>query len=176
MPGWLFPALLIFLLRITDITLYTLRIRMVMRGMRVWAWIFGFMQAIVYVTAIRAVLSDMGNWSKMIGYALGFATGLVIGLTLEDRLGLGFTHYRIISPGFGLLIASNLRKANFAVTEVSAKGLNGVVQVLHCNVLHKHDREVERIIIDTDPDAFVTAENIRRIDHGFWRTKSNADA
>lgn len=175
MPEWLSPALLIFSLRVTDMTLYTLRIRMVMRGMRMWAWIFGFMQAIVYVTAIRAVLSDMGNFSKMIGYALGFATGLVVGLTLEDRLGIGFTHYRIISSGYGLLVATNLRAANFAVTEVSANGLKGAVEVLHCSVLHKYNKEVERIIIDTDPDAFITAENIRQIDHGFWRQKNKVN-
>ncbi len=97
MIEFLSPVLIIFSLRIVDISFYTIRILMVMRGRKGLAWIFAFFQASVYVIALRFVLSDLGNWGKTLGYAAGFATGLVVGMAIEERLAIGYSHLRIIS-------------------------------------------------------------------------------
>src|SRR3990172_2723739 len=55
-------ALFIFILRMLDIAVYTMRVAMVMRGRKAHAWMFGFIQAIVFVSAIRAVLIGLDNW------------------------------------------------------------------------------------------------------------------
>ena len=48
----LLGAGLIFALRVSDMTLDTLRVLVVMRGRRKIAWVLGFFQALIFVIAI----------------------------------------------------------------------------------------------------------------------------
>lgn len=151
-----------------DISLYTLRIMMVVRGRKSMAWLFGFCQAFIYVIALRAVLADMGDWGKVLGYAAGFATGIVVGMWLEGRLAIGYTHLRTISCGRGTALAERLRAEGYAVTEVSGQGKDGMVTVLNCSIRRRNTPEVVRIIQEVDAEAFITAEAVRSVRRGFW--------
>jgi len=151
-----------------DVTLYTVRILMVMRGRKGMAWLFGFCQSIVFVTALRAVLTDATNWGKIIGYSAGFATGVISGMWIEERMALGYTHFRIISPRLGAALCDRLRQVGYAVTEVPAQGKDGMVSLLNLSVQRRKTAQVEQIIQAIDPDAFITAEAINSVRHGFW--------
>lgn len=165
----LLSGLSIFLLRIVDISLYTLRINMVMRGHKGLAWLFALFQSLVFVYALRVVLTGMDNWYNVIGYSAGFATGLVVGMILEDRLAIGFTHLRITSSGRGAAITERLRQAGFAVTEVAGSGRDGAVMLLNCSVLRKDAPQVIGLTSQVDPEAFITTENVRSVRKGFWQ-------
>lgn len=162
------PAITIFALRVVDITLYTMRLMMVTRGRKKLAWLFAFFQSMVYVTALRAIINDMGNWMKILGYATGFATGLVVGMALEGRLGIGNVHLNIVSPRRGQKLAGELRAAGFGVTELPGKGKDGTVDILLCDVRRRQLPAVRKIIQEIDPNAFITAEMIRMVLGGFW--------
>jgi len=168
MIEFLISALTLFLLRLVDISLYTLRIMMVVRGRKRMAWVFGFFQSIVFITALRAVLSDLGNWGKILGYAAGFATGVVLGMWIEGRLAIGYTHLRVISPRRGAELAEQLRQAGYAVTEVSGQGKDGMVSLLNCSVLRRKAPGAINLVEQIDPEAFVTAEAVRAVRRGFW--------
>jgi len=172
---WL-SGLSIFFLRVVDVSLYTVRLMMVVRGRRALAWIFAFCQSVVFVSALRAVLSDLDNWAKILGYSAGFATGILSGMWLEGRLAVGYTHLRIISPRRGAELAERLRSAGFAVTEISAMGRDGAVNLLSCSVLRKDTQPVVALIQQIDPDAFVTAESVREVTGGFWRRRKPSTA
>jgi len=167
MYSFITAALLIFILRMVGITFSTLRLLMVVRGRKIQAWIFGFSQTMVYIVALGWVLSDIGNWTKFLGYAMGFATGLVVGMILENRLAIGYTNIRIVSPNRGIETAQGLRKQGYGVTEVSARGQDGAVSILHCSVLRKYEKQIKAAIADLDPEAFITAENVYLVQHGF---------
>ncbi|HSO27208.1 MAG TPA: DUF5698 domain-containing protein [Anaerolineales bacterium] len=153
-------ALLIFGLRVVDISLYTLRIVMVADGYKRLAWIFAFLQATVYVNALRIVFSDLGNWPKVIGYALGFATGLVVGMIIEQRLAIGHRYLRIISPTRGDQIAERLRADGFGVTEIPGKGLEGVVDIITTSARRREINKIVAMVDEIDETAFITAEKI----------------
>jgi uncharacterized protein YebE (UPF0316 family) len=161
-------GLLIFALRIVDISFYTLRILMVVRGRKGLAWLFALCQSFTFVYALRSVLSEMNNLYNIIGYAAGFATGLVVGMTIEGKLAIGYTHLRIISPGKGAAICEKLREHGFAVTEIAARGRDGAVAMLSCNVLRKQASRAIALIAAVDGEAFITAENVRSMQKGFW--------
>lgn len=162
------PALLIFSLRIIDVSLYTMRIMMVMRGRKALAWVFAICQSMVFVTAITSVISDIGNWAKVVGYAAGFATGNVVGMLIEQRLAIGFSHLRIVSSGYGIEIAEQLRNAGFGVTEISGLGKDGMVEMISCSVQRRKTKEALAIVDQIDQAAYVTVENIRSYSKGFW--------
>lgn len=155
-------------MRIIDISLYILRFMMVMRGRKVLAWTFGFSQAMVYIIAMSVVLTNLGNWFNMVGYAAGFATGIVVGMWVEGKLAMGHLHLRIVSQGHGDEIAESLRLGGFGVTEIPAWGKDGMVNLLNCNVLRKEESRVVRMVEDLDDNAFITAEDIRHVERGFW--------
>lgn len=162
-------ALFIFFLRIIDVTLMTLRMLMVVRGRKLLSWVFGFAQAVVFVLALRQVLTDINNWLNLIGYAAGFATGNVVGIVIEEKIAIGHTHLRIISTEHGSEVAERLRAAGFAATEIAGCGMNGPVTLINCSVLRKSVEEVRRLVEETDPQAMITAEDVRPVRRGFWR-------
>jgi uncharacterized protein YebE (UPF0316 family) len=166
----LLPAFFIFCMRVIDISLYVLRINMVSRGRKKQAWVFAFLQSLVFLLAIRAVFSDLNNWTKMLAYAAGFATGNVVGMMLENRLAIGHLHLRIITCGYGEEISSVLRDQGFAVTEVSGNGLEGSVAYLNCNVMRRDFELVTNTVENIDEEAFITAQDVRPIWRGFWHT------
>jgi uncharacterized protein YebE (UPF0316 family) len=165
----LLGAAFIFALRVCDMSLDTLRVMFVMRGRKPIAWILGFFQATIFVVAFTYVLNDVQNPINVIGYAAGFATGNVIGMSIEERLAVGHIHLRIISPHRGAEIAERLREDGYAVTEVSARGKDGMVTVLNCNVKRKRMDQVDRVVTQIDDEAFLTAEDVSPIWRGFWR-------
>jgi uncharacterized protein YebE (UPF0316 family) len=166
--AWL-AAAGIFALRVSDMTFDTLRLLFVMRGRKGFAWVLGFCQSVIFVIAITSVLSNLGNPLNILGYAAGFATGNVIGIWIEERLAIGFVHLEIISPRRGVILAEKLRQAGYAVTEIPARGRDGMVSLLSCNVRRRQVLGVEQIVHATDAEAFVISEEVRPIRRGFWR-------
>jgi len=160
---------LIFLLRVMDMTLDTLRVLVVMRGRKPLAWVLGFFQALIFVLAISSVLKDLDNVLNIIGYAAGFATGNVVGMWIEERLAIGHMNLSIVSSRLGAAIAEKMRLEGFAVTEVPARGKDGTVTMLNCSVLRKNVQQVHALVNEIDPSAFITAEDVRPVRRGFWR-------
>jgi uncharacterized protein YebE (UPF0316 family) len=165
---WL-AALFIFGIRVLEMTLDTLRVLFILRGRRIVAWFVGFGQSLLFVVAITTVLQNLDNLASILGYAGGFATGVVVGMFIEERLAIGFTHMRVISSRRGAAIAEQLREEGYAVTEVPARGRDGAVTLLSCNVLRRHADKMMKTINEIDSAAFVTAEEVRPIRRGFWR-------
>jgi uncharacterized protein YebE (UPF0316 family) len=166
--AWL-AALAIFGLRVTDMTLDTLRMLFVVRGRKAVAWTLGFVQSAVFVVAITSVLANLNNPLTVLGYAAGFATGNVVGMLIEGRLAVGHIHLSIISSSRGVALAQALREAGYAVTEIPARGKDGMVHLLSVSVLRKDVARAEGIIHLADEHAFITSEDVRPIRHGFWR-------
>ena len=168
LDAWL-AAGLVFSLRVCDMSLDTLRVLFVMRGRKKSAWVLGFFQSSIFILAIGAVLTDLNNPLKILGYAAGFATGNVVGMLIEERLAIGHVQLRIVSPRFGSAIAEKLRAEEFAVTEIPARGRDGMVTLLSCSVLRKNIDKVHKIVNQVDETAFISAEDVRPVRRGFWR-------
>ncbi len=160
---------LIFLLRVGDMSLDTMRVLFVMRGRKGIAWVLGFFQSSIFVIAISSVLSHLDNPLNILGYAAGFATGNVVGMWIEGRLAVGHVQLSIVSSSLGAAIADRMRSEGFAITEIPARGKNGVVTLLSCSVLRKEVQLVHKIVNEVDENAFTTAEDVRTVRHGFWR-------
>jgi uncharacterized protein YebE (UPF0316 family) len=166
--AWL-SAGLIFLLRVADMSLDTLRLLFVMRGKKKISWVLGFVQSAIFLLAIGKVLTQVNNPLNIIGYAAGFATGNVVGMLIEEKIAIGHILISIISPRRGSAIVTHLRQNGYAVTELSGRGKDGMVSIINCSVLRKQVDAIHQLINEIDPEAFITAEDVRPIRHGFWR-------
>lgn len=160
---------MIFILRVFNMALDTVRMLAVMRGMKPLAWILGFFQTALFVLALGGVVNNLDNPLNTIAYSMGFATGNVIGMMVEKRLAFGYVNITVMSPARGHMIAETLRKKGHAVTEIPARGKDGAVEILECSVQRKFAKEVQDIALDSDPEAFITSRDIQRIWRGYWR-------
>ena len=171
-PTVLLTTLLIFVVRVASIAMDTLRFMLTMRGKQGIAWVLGFVESALYVVTIGVVLSDLSNVLYMIGYAAGFATGNVVGMAIERRLAIGFSHLKIITKQHGLAVAEALRKMDYAVTEIPARGKDGSVSLCDLSVRRKDIPAIEKLALEVDPEAFITVEDITPLRSGYWGTGS----
>ena len=168
-PAVLLLAAGIFFLRIGDMSLDTIRMLFVIRGRKSLAWVLGFAQSLLFVVAIGSVLTNLNNVFTILAYAAGFATGNVVGMLIEERMAIGYLQFTIISSNRGAVIAEQLRKSGHAVTEIPARGKNGTVTMLQTNVKRKDMDNIETIVLEADPEAFVTLDEVRPVRRGYWR-------
>lgn len=170
MADLILAALLVFILRVTDVSLDTLRLLFVMRGRKFLAAAIGATQAAIFIIAVAGVLTRPLNAFTIAGYALGFGTGILLGMTIEERLAIGFMMFRVYSPAHGKEIADALRAAGHAVTEFFAHGREGEMTVVNCAVLRKEANNARKIILQVDRDAFITLDEVRPLQRGYFRT------
>lgn len=166
--AWLI-ALSIFLARTVNIALDTLRFMFTLREKRWLSWGLGFIQSVIFVLVIGSVLTNLENPLNIIGYSAGFATGNVLGMAIEKRLAIGYTHFNIISRNRSTEIADALRDAGFGVTEIPARGRESSFMLIDCRVRRKHSDDVESLVLEIDSEAFITAEDVVPKRSGIWR-------
>ncbi len=162
-------GLFVFAMRVTDMSLDTLRLLFMMRGRKLYAGLIGAIQAAVFILAVSAVLRGPLNAWTVTGYALGFGTGVILGMLAEERLAIGYGIFRVYSPARGLAVAKALREAGHAATEFTAQGKEGAVTVVNAIVARKDIPKVRLIIEKVDPGAFVTLDEARPLQHGYFR-------
>ena len=162
-------GLFVFFMRLTDMSLDTLRLLFVMRGRKLLAGAIGATQAAVFILAVSAVLSGPLNVFTVTGYALGFGAGVILGMFVEERLAIGFAMLRVYSPGSGKAIAMALRAAGYAVTEIEAHGKEGAMVVVNCVIARRDISPVRNIIDKVDASAFVTIDQAHSLQRGYFR-------
>jgi uncharacterized protein YebE (UPF0316 family) len=158
----------ILLLRTTDITMATLRTFSVARGRRLTAWLIGFLQAFLFITAVSAVLTQLENLLNILAFAAGYATGNVLGITIDGMLAPGKSLLRIYSSTRGEELAQTLRSLGHGATLVSGQGQDGTVSMIYCYVPRRWVRKIKQRAIALDPQAYLSVENVRQI-RGGWR-------
>ena len=156
----LIAALSIFLLRLLDQTLGTLRILYVNKGKPLFGAILGFIESAIWVVAISQVIQDLNDPFLIFGYALGFAAGTIMGSYIENTIAIGDIVVRIFVPkdSDSEKVAKELRINGLGVTIINGEGMQGEVTIAWCVTPRKRLKEVMRIISEITPDAYVTTE------------------
>lgn len=164
-------ALLIFALRIVDVSLDTMRVIFAIRGRRGLAAVLGFCMALVWIFAVGNAVKHVDSILHILGYAGGYAAGTFVGITIERMVAYGVSMVRIISAHGGVEIAHALRERGYGVTEVAGYGREGRVEVLFAAVNRSHLDDVMGIVNRWDDGAFVTIEEPKDIRGGLLRTR-----
>jgi uncharacterized protein YebE (UPF0316 family) len=162
-------VLIILLLRVIGVTLATFRVLIMMRGQKLLSAFIGFFEVLVYVLAIGEVVNNLSNVWNLLGYCLGFALGTLIGMSLEERLALGYATIRIVSRFNGQRIAEVIREEGHGATVEWGQGKEGTVGMVYITVRRKHVDAILKLADSQDPEAFVTIGETRSIRRGYMR-------
>ena len=150
-------ALLIFVLRLIDQSLTTVRALVVSKNPVLGAFI-GLVESAIWILAVSQVIKDINDPVLIAAYAFGFAGGTLLGIQLEKFIGIGSAVVRVFSPSKSARVAKKLRKKGFMVTEINAKGRDGAVTISWCIVTRRKLSKVLSIIRSINPDAYVTTD------------------
>ena len=97
LPVWGLAAL-VFLLRVVDVSIGTMRTIVVVNGRIRLSVALGFVEVLIWITAISQVILRLHESPILVfAYAGGFAAGNAVGILLERRLALGQCVVRMIS-------------------------------------------------------------------------------
>ena len=154
--------LLIFCARISDVSINTIRIIYVLGGRRWTATILGFFESLIWLMAIRQIFEHMDNWICYVAYPGGFATGIFVGMIIEERIAYGKVIVRIITRRDISELLQFLTKNNFRYTHVNAIGPDGHENLVF-TVLQRESLEMLLATLkDILPSAFYTVEKVNR--------------
>jgi uncharacterized protein YebE (UPF0316 family) len=167
----LIESLLIVLLRLTDVSIGTVRIILLTRGSRWRASGIGFVETLIWVFAVTLVLQDLNDPVRMVAYAAGFGLGTLLGVTIERWLAIGTVLVQAVAPVSSPSSAVRLRAEGFRVTELNGEGLEGGVRLVISVVPRRKVARVVELIETVNPSAFVTTEDVAMPQ--VWRRSSS---
>jgi uncharacterized protein YebE (UPF0316 family) len=165
---WVILPLLVFLARVVDVTLGTLRIIFTSRGKRHLAPLLGFVEVFIWVSVIAEITRGTHNLVAYLAYSGGFAVGNYVGMFIEDKLAIGLLVVRAIVPDHVQSLTKKLHEKGYGVTSVNAQGSLGPVKLIYTVVMRKDLPKVAGIIQDAHPNAFFTVEELRSAEHGVF--------
>lgn len=165
---WIILPLLIFLARILDVSLQTIRIMFVSRGQRILAPLLGFFEVLIWIIAIGQIMQNLNNVFCYLAYAGGFASGTFIGIWLEERLAYGKVVLRIITRTEADELVRSLGKKGFGVTSIDATGRRGRVKIIYTVINRSDIDRVVREIETYNPRAFYSIEDTRFVNEGIF--------
>ncbi|MCS7004973.1 MAG: DUF2179 domain-containing protein [Cytophagales bacterium] len=158
---WIVVPSLIFLARLADVSINTVRVMLMSSGGKQLAPALGFFEAFIWLIAIGQIMQNVGSILSYIAYAGGFATGIWVGIRIEERLAIGKVIVRIITAKPAHQLIDELRKRNFGLTNVEGEGAYGKVNIIFTIVERKKLEQVIALIQNYNPNAFYTIENVR---------------
>jgi uncharacterized protein YebE (UPF0316 family) len=151
-------ALLIFLLRIGDVSAATLRVIFLVNGRRGPATVLAFCESAIWILAISRVFGHLDQWQNMVGYACGYAAGTLVGISLDQFIGIGKAVVRIFTKDPGPHLRDRLAGEGFGVTTFVGEGVSGPVQELIVVIPRRRRKALVRHVHEIDPAAFITVE------------------
>jgi uncharacterized protein YebE (UPF0316 family) len=165
---WVVIPLLIALARIIDVTLGTMRIIYISRGMKFLAPLFGFFEILVWLVAIGQIMKNLNNPVYYLAYAVGFAVGNLLGIFVEERLAVGRVILRIITQKDATELVKHLRSSGYGVTAVNAEGAKGPVKLLFTVIDRDKTESVVESVQTFNPKAFYSIEDGRLVREGIF--------
>lgn len=161
--------LFIFIAKIFEVSLMTLRTVLITRGEKVYGAIIGFFEVTIWLYLVNKVLVGINEDPiRMVIYALGFACGNYLGSVIEEKLALGLlTISVIVSEADGDILAEHLRKDNIGVTKIKAEGINENKSILMVHAKRRRKNEIIKLIESTNVNAVISINDIKTVYGGY---------
>jgi uncharacterized protein YebE (UPF0316 family) len=170
--SWVILPILIFVARICDVSMETIRVIYIARGIKYLAPIIAFFEIVIWLLAIEVVMNDLSNIANFLAFAFGFAMGTYIGLVIEEKLSIGMVILRIVTTEDSTEeILSYMRSENFGVTTVDATGSRGNVRMILSLVNRVDVPRITAHLQSANPHAFYSIEDVRYVNEGVFRPK-----
>jgi uncharacterized protein YebE (UPF0316 family) len=158
---YLVLPLMIFIARICDVSINTIRIIFVMTGRKFVATVLGFFESLIWLLAIGQIFKHIDNLFSYIAYPAGFAMGILVGMLIEERLALGKVVVRIITRKDIEQLIDFLKKNKIRYSIMKSEGPDGPENILFTVLRRDSFHLLEEKITEYIPTAFYTVEGVK---------------
>jgi uncharacterized protein YebE (UPF0316 family) len=165
---WIVIPSLIFVARVIDVSLGTVRVIFVSRGVKYLAPVVGFFEIIIWLLAIGQIMNNLSNPACYIAYAGGFAMGNFVGICIAEKLSLGLVMIRVVTKKDAAPLVEFLKAENYGVTSVDGHGTSGQVKVVFTIVPRREVRSVVELIKKFNPKAFYSIGEVGLAESGVF--------
>lgn len=165
--------LLIFLARICDVSIGTMRIIFVSKGKKNIAPFLGFFEVLIWITAISKIMQNMDNYVNYIAYAAGFATGNFVGMIIEEKLAMGIQMISVFAHERGSELVQTLNGNGYGATVVEAHGAREKVHLIYTIVQRNELESVLDVIHHFNPKLFYTVEDVKSVKEGIFAPRKH---
>lgn len=159
--------LLIIVVQLLYVPMLTLRTICMVKNLKLFTSIFGFIEALIYIFGLTIVLSGEQKAIEMIVYSFGFAMGLVVGIYVEQRLAIGFSTLQVNIKNMNTELINILRNQGFGVTVYSGEGRLGERKKLDILTKRKRESELIKLVYKHEPEAFIIAYEPKMFKGGY---------
>ena len=157
----LLTGLIIFAVRIVDVSVGTFRMLAIVSGRTFLALFLGFIEVSLWLIVMSKVLSEITD-KPLLGlfFALGFAAGNAVGIILDKKIALGHLVLKVFSMGEGKMIAEKIRRTGFPVTTFNGEGESGAITELNIVCRRRELKRVVQTVKLLDSEAFYITEPV----------------
>ncbi len=159
--------LLIFIARIMDVSIGTIKLIFISRGFKYIAPFLAFFEISIWLAAIHQIMLNLNNIFCYLAYALGFSAGTFVGMIIEEKISLGNVIIRIITKKDASELIGAFRELKYKTTEVD--GRDGKVRIIFSIMDRKDIKKAADTIKKFDPMALYTIEDVRFVNDRFGR-------
>jgi uncharacterized protein YebE (UPF0316 family) len=162
--AWL--PVVIFLAEMCVVTLTTLRIIFVARGMKLLSSLLGFFEVLTWLFAITQIMEHLNNVTCYLAFAGGFSMGNFLGILIEKKLAMGSSIVQVFTRGDASSLMEDLRAADYGVTALDGQGPAGPVRVLCTVIRRKEVKRVVSLIRRHHPEALYAIDELKTVGEG----------
>lgn len=163
-----YTVLFVFVAKVVEVTLSTVRIIIVNRGFKLQGALVSFIEVLIWVFVASQVVNDVKT-APLLGivYALGYGVGVIAGSVVEKKMAFGKVMLNIIIPiKSSEVIAKYIRDKSIGLTTIQGKGLKTEVQVLMIFTHRKNILELKQGILAIEPHALIAENDVVTLSGG----------
>lgn len=154
---------LIFLARLADVTVATVKLMFVVNNARKMAAILGFFEALITIVALSRIVQDANNMLAFVMYAAGFAAGTYVGMWIEGKMAYGNVLVRIISKEMPEELFQYLATNRHNFSLVDGYDESGNTRVLFTICKRSNVHALIARLEEVAPRAMYTVEGLKQV-------------
>lgn len=159
--------LIIVVINITYVSLFTLRVILVIKGYRMSASILSMAEVFVYLMGLTIVLDNLDDPFNILAYCIGWGMGVFLGSKIEAYLALGYIVFEVVVDSVEFQMPDKLRGKGYGVTAWVADGKDGKRLVMKVLAKRKNEQLLREAILLMAPKAFIISYEPNHFSGGF---------
>lgn len=167
-------CLIVCAAKIVEISIQSLKTCMMVRGERVKAAFLGFTECMVWGLVISTLVTRLGdNLLLLVFYCSGYALGLFIGSTIENKIAIGTSNLQLIADDDGTKkITRYLKEKGRGYTVFEGHGSIDKMNMIFIVLPRKEATKVlAEIRENCDKRVFVVASDVSKYAGGYGMIK-----
>lgn len=159
--------LLIFVARVIETSLETIRTIYIARGHANLAACIGIIKTGIWLLSTGLVLTNLSDYGNLFAYLAGYGIGTLLGMEIEKMISLGHVIVRLITPEDPRPLIANLAGLGYGMTRIEGSGsFSDTVTIILMIVPRPELGRLMDILSKEYPTILYTVEDVRNIREG----------